>query len=375
LEKDSVMDIVNGEQANQMRLKMLQGHTCVECKSCYVMEKNGHESARIVFNKKYSHLKHHMIEQTNADGSIRTFQPSYLDLRLNNTCNLKCRTCDGRASSQLAQEEKKLFDNSFNLDRIPNKISRSRALEKVIGFVEQSNDIYFAGGEPLLMHEHFAILDHLIELNKTDVRLRYNTNFTLQSYKNRNILDIWQLFPNVALAASLDGHGAIFEYVRHGASWSDIEKNFLALKTKCPHVEFTVSSTISIFSAESVMELQKKWHQSGMLDIKYFKLNSVSTNDYFNLCSLLPHHKTYLSKKIDDHIDWLMSIGGIELASDWQMCKQTMWQHDKKYLSLMIASVNRARDIERKENFESLFPQFADLFDNNGAKTQFNFVR
>jgi MoaA/NifB/PqqE/SkfB family radical SAM enzyme len=374
LEKHSVMDIINSQQANQMRLKMLAGVPCRECHNCYTMERNGQESQRIITNKKYNHLKQDFAKQTNTDGSISTFKPLGLDLRLNNTCNLKCRTCDGRASSQIAYEEKKLFNDSTNLDRIPTRLSRSRVLDKVIGFLDHANTIYFAGGEPLLMHEHFAILEHLIRLGKTDVRLAYNTNFTLPRYKDKNIFDIWKLFDNVRLSASLDGHGAVFEYVRHGASWPEVEQNLLTLRQQCPHVQFQVFSTISVFSAESVMELQQKWHQSNMLDIRHFQLNPVSVNEFYSLCTLFAHHKTYLSKKIDNHVDWLMSVEAVQLAADWRTFQKTMWKHDKKYLSLMIASVNQARDIERKENFQSLFPQFADLFGTVDARSQFNFV-
>lgn len=371
LENHSVMDIVNGQQANAMRLKMLKSVPCSECHCCYVLEKNGQDSRRTVTNKRYHDLKQEFVAHTANDGSLLTFRPRTLDLRLNNTCNLKCRTCDGLSSSLLAYEEKKLYNNSINFDRIPTKRARSRTLSTLIRYVDDAEEISFAGGEPLLMQEHFAILEHLIDIGKTDVHLSYITNFTLSSYKGKNIFDIWKRFDTVNVSASLDGHGAVFEYVRHGASWPEIEKNFLALQHECPHVKFSVFSTISVFSAESVIELQQKWHQSNMLDIRHFQLNPVSINDFFSLSTLFPHHKTYLSKKIDDHVDWLTSVGATQLAIDWRTTQKSMWAHNKQYLSIMAAATNRARDIERKENFESVFPQFVDLFDTKDVKTHF----
>ena len=44
-------------------------------------------------------------------------------------------------------------------------------------------EIYFAGGEPMLMEEHYAILDLLLKHGKTDVKLRYATNFSQTVYK------------------------------------------------------------------------------------------------------------------------------------------------------------------------------------------------
>ena len=39
-----------------------------------------------------------------------------------------------------------------------------------------------------------------------------------------------------------------------------------------------------------------------------------------------------------------------------------MWAEDKSYVNQEFAWVNRARDIERQENFELVYPQFYDLF-------------
>ena len=48
-------------------------------------------------------------------------------------------------------------------------------LEPHLDHVEQ---IYFAGGEPLMMEEHYNILEELVRRKRFDVRLIYNTNFT-----------------------------------------------------------------------------------------------------------------------------------------------------------------------------------------------------
>jgi MoaA/NifB/PqqE/SkfB family radical SAM enzyme len=372
LEKHTMMEIINSKRANTMRLNMIHDQPCSECNNCYVKEKYSKNSRRIKTNKEYQHLRQDFINQTNEDGSLKLFKPLTLDIRLNNTCNLKCRTCDGQSSSQLAYEEKKLFNNLENYNRIPTKISRLDVLDKTIDYVHNANEIYFAGGEPLIMHEHYAMLDRLIDIGKTDTKLGYSTNFTLLTYKDFHVLDYWNRFSNVTLFASIDGHGPVFEYVRHGASWAMIEANLHALKKQCPHVEFYVNSTVSVFSAESVMELQQKWHTLGMLDIQKFKINPVSFNDYYSLSTLFPHHKRYLSKKINEHRAWLASVGNTMLATSWEKLQKTMWEENKGYLSLMIASVNQMRDVERSENFKSLFPQFSDLFDAENNSQQYN---
>ena len=60
-------------------------------------------------------------------------------------------------------------------------------LEPYFGVVEE---IYFAGGEPLLMEEHYRILNRLVDDGRTEeVTLKYNTNFSTMAYKKTNVLD------------------------------------------------------------------------------------------------------------------------------------------------------------------------------------------
>lgn len=365
LRNNGVIDIINSDQAKKMRLQMLSGQKCPECETCYLKEKYSVDSRRMNTNKNYAYLKDQLLEQTNSDGSLKIFQPISLDIRLNNICNLKCRTCNGESSSQLAQEEKTLFNNNQAYEKIPSKKLRNGVLNKVIDYFNHAEEINFNGGEPLIMQEHYEILDRLIEIRKTDTKIFYNTNFTNLKFKNKNILQYWKKFSNVIVSASLDGHGPVFEYVRHGALWTDIEKNLDSLKKECPHVNFLVSSTISIFSAESVMELQKKWHESGTLNIDKFKINAVSSNDYFSLQTLFDHHKKYLAEKINAHCNWLVTVGEINLEKSWRNLQKMMLEENKSYKSLMIAPINKARDLARNETFELIYPQYADLFQNS----------
>lgn len=359
--EQNIDQIINSDRAKKMRLNMLSNRKCAECQTCYNFEKNKIESMRMRHNKKWKHLMPSLLEKTNADGSIDDFEFKYLDLRLNNICNLKCRTCSGAFSSQLAQEEKQIFSNTENFDRIPTKDQRTKVLEKVIEYIDSAEKIYFAGGEPLIMSEHYEILDRLVELGKFDMEIYYNTNFTTLDFKGKNVLDYWKKFNNIKIGASIDGYGEVFEYVRHGAKFDQIETNLELLKKHCPDVNFTVFSTISFLSAESVMELQKVWHESGKVDINKFFLNSIIGGDHFSLQILSNAHKNRLTDLIDLHCEWLSTIGAWNLKDSWQVQKKLMWSADKNYVYPEFLKVNRARDIARQTNFESVYPHFHDM--------------
>jgi MoaA/NifB/PqqE/SkfB family radical SAM enzyme len=361
LKTQNLDDIANGPRMNQLRMNMLTGCPSQECSKCYELEKNKFQSQRQTENQRWSHLRDKLIDQTNDNGSLKEFNPVYLDLRFNNICNLKCRTCSGHYSSQIAHEEKKLFNNSQNVDTILTTKQRNHIFNKTVKAVDTAKRIYFAGGEPLLMKEHYDILDHLIQTGNTDLEIFYNTNFTTLQYKDKNVLEYWKNFSNITIGASIDGYGSVFEYVRHGAIWKNIEQNLQDLKQHCPTINFTVESTMSLISTESVMELQKNWHTQGKLNIDKFFIKPM-IGSYLSLQMLRPWHKTELNKKIDDHCNWLNSINAVSLHNKWMDLKKFMFENDLTYVINQYSAVNSARDLERGENFKSVFPQYHDLF-------------
>jgi sulfatase maturation enzyme AslB (radical SAM superfamily) len=77
-------------------------------------------------------------------------------------------------------------------------------MQEHIPYLEQ---IYFAGGEPLIMEEHYRILKELVKREMFNVKLIYNTNFSRLNLKDEDVLDYWKLFNNVSIGASLDAMG------------------------------------------------------------------------------------------------------------------------------------------------------------------------
>ena len=106
------------------------------------------------------------------------------------------------------------------IDRCERNVKLWKELEPHFPSVQE---IYFAGGEPLVMEEHYRILNRLVEMNRAhEVTIKYNTNFTNLQYKKTNVLDLWLLFKKVEVGASLDAYGERAEYIRSGCNWDDI---------------------------------------------------------------------------------------------------------------------------------------------------------
>ena len=356
IKKESISSIMNGAAVQKLRSNMLAEQRSPECEFCYNRENHNLPSPRISHNKKYSHLKN-----LSASAVVNDFAPAFLDIRLNNICNLKCRMCSSYYSSAIAQEESEVFGKSV-VRKSTTMINRQRRqyLPDILTYIPAVTHIYFAGGEPLLAPEHYQIVDSVIEQNKTDVILSYNTNLTTLKFRDRNVLDIWNNFKQISLGVSIDAEGVVAEYVRHGCEWKIVESNLFAVKTHCPHIEITIASTLGFMNVTSLIALQQRWYQQGIVLLSQFSVNLMTSPTHLTVRVLPEYHKQRLEQVIQSHIKWCNDIDQ-SLSAKWQRVIEYMWsQDDSNHLS-EFRRLTGILDQHRKESFSDVFPEFNDL--------------
>jgi radical SAM protein with 4Fe4S-binding SPASM domain len=358
IEKQSIDEIAKSRPFNQLRANMLNGQRSKECIRCYNQEDNNLRSARIGHNDAWSEINAKDLDPT---GFISSFNPVYLDIRLNNICNLKCRMCSGYFSSAIAQEEIELFNNNQHVQLSLRLPQRKTALVDILKYLPNCEKIYFAGGEPLLSSEHYDILDALINCGNTNLEIIYNTNFTHLKYRDRNVLDLWKRFSNITVGASLDAHGAVAEYIRHGTVWTNIESNLKSTQKYCPHVRLTITSAVGFLNIVSLIELQKIWHQSGLLDISKFSLSTMISPAHLTVATLPLSHKNRLSVNINDHIMWCNENGATTLATQWADVLNYMLAQDNSYYLNEFKRLTNIMDAHRKESLAIVLPEYKDL--------------
>ena len=84
---------------------------------------------------------------------------TFLDFRFGNKCNFKCRMCGHDLSTAWYSETKKEYPG----DKFPKpKTIYTDIYDQLIPYFDSVEEIYFAGGEPLLYPEHYKILDHFL---------------------------------------------------------------------------------------------------------------------------------------------------------------------------------------------------------------------
>ena len=181
--KDDISTIFNNDKYKSARKQFLSNTCPKECKkACYDVEELGGESNRQQVNKRFDNLAN-LQKYTKDDGSIAN-TPIYLDIRFGNKCNFKCRICGPYASSAWFKDSNKINDFKHYPRQLQDYYTDSPDFWAYLDKIKNSlKHFYFAGGEPLIMEGHYKLLNWLIDNNKTDVELTYNTNLSTLTYK------------------------------------------------------------------------------------------------------------------------------------------------------------------------------------------------
>jgi radical SAM protein with 4Fe4S-binding SPASM domain len=367
LRKNTMKEVWNQEPYKLMRRNMLEGKTCKECSKCYEQEEHGAFSLRNDSNRNYGHLINE-VEQTLPDGTNPEFKIRYWDVRFSNLCNFSCRSCGPIFSSNWYNDHVKLYN------RKPDVLGREMArveytagdedsmLEQMLPHIPYLEQVYFAGGEPLIMKEHYFMLEKLIEYGKTDVRIQYNTNFSELRFKDKHVFDYWKHFKNVSVGASLDASGERAELMRKGTIWSQTVENRQRMIQEVPHVDFYVSSTVSAMNVLHVLDFHKEWTELGLIQAKDWNINLCQSPEWYRP-NIFPDwfKEKHIKPKYEDHIAWLESQDTLQRATN-----------GFKSLLSFIMSDSNSRDIEIHEqeyNFAKGigWPSWEDF--NSGKRT------
>ena len=344
-----------------MRTNMLEEKPCKECTKCYEQEQSGFVSMRNSSNKNFGHLIP-IVDETKPDGAFEDFKLRYYDIRFTNLCNMSCRTCGGWFSSSWYQEETELFGPRNYPSIMYAGRTETDMWEQMVPHIPYLEQIYFAGGEPLIMEEHYRILKELVKREMFGVRLQYNTNFSRLNLKAENVLDYWKLFKSVSIGASLDAMGPRAEYIRKGTKWDQIVRNREQMLQVTPRTDFYVSSTVSIYNVLHVMDFHKDWVERGLIKAQDWNINILQGPDRDRIDVLPAYYKDQVKEKINEHINWLSTRDPLNRAtSGYKAILNFLDQEDNSHLLKDFFEVNDKLDTYRREKFETVFPEYADL--------------
>jgi hypothetical protein len=219
LKELSLEDAFNSPQMKELRKDMMEGRRNKVCDVCYKKEDSTGTSPRFNFNENTLWK----LPEIKEDFSVDT-QFQHIDIRFSNLCNFKCRMCNHDFSSNWYEDNEKI---SPGYTKGKTKVMRvsDTIVEDLIPHLNNVKSFYFAGGEPLMMPEHYRVLKHLYDTmpvieqhwgSKRNLSIHYNTNLSVIKYDEQDLVDLWKGFDRVFLSISCDGVGEVGEYQRVG---------------------------------------------------------------------------------------------------------------------------------------------------------------
>jgi len=217
---------------------MLAGEVLPECAVCNDQLLNT-DVYRSYFNHMFGHKWPEVVAHTDSSGAT-SLRPISWDYRFSNLCNFKCRMCGDMLSSSWESEQRQ--HDLVDLTQPKNRWMQPAIREQITRFqdtqIEQEfsaaveahsiEEVYWVGGEPLMYEQHWRYMRRIIELGDGGrLYARYNTNLSRTRYMGCDLYsDILAHVRDWQICASLDGTGAVGEWIRTGLDYGAWRRNF-----------------------------------------------------------------------------------------------------------------------------------------------------
>jgi len=298
----------NSTYMKNVRLQMMNGEEPPSCKKCYVEERAGHNSKRQWETKYWSERisVEQLMADTAADGSIPP-KVSYIDLRFGTKCQLACVMCSPHDSSGWIKEWQAVYPqlenkslketwqwnnkgsingSSYNWHK-NNPVFWDQFYEQI----PHMQQLYFAGGESLIIEEHYAILEEVIRQGHAkNLEIRYNSNGV--EWRD-DLFDLWKHFKIVRYHYSVDSIGEMNEYIRYPSKWERTNEVFHILdKETSDNVEVTIACAVQALNIYYLPDFLKWKLTQGFKKVNMFPFGAGGINYHF------VYHPPHLNVKV-----------------------------------------------------------------------------
>ena len=281
-------DIQNSNNMKALRQDFLAGRQPPTCRKCWNEEAAGRTSKRMHTLDRLKSIVKDQQWTTNAKPLM------FLDLKLGNICNLKCRICGSWSSSQFATEEinhtiPEQRKNTFAYQMLKAGAwprENTQFWQQIDQCLTDIRYLEFTGGEPFLIDQHFEMLQGMVNRGiANQVEIHYNTNGTVYPEQAK---DIWKHFKTVEIAFSIDDVGSRFEYQRSNAVWNDVCQNldkFKDLKEIYSNIVLQVCTTVNVFNVRYLDQVAR-WIDSNQKSFNFVYWNMMHDAPYFSIACL-----------------------------------------------------------------------------------------
>ena len=334
LSKVTPLEAFNNSYMQNVRKTMISGKIPASCTKCFEEESNGMTSKRLWetydWEQQGFDLKE-FINETTEDGKVPPVI-RYLDLRLGHTCNLKCVMCSPHDSSRWIPDYEKLVRKTNNIQILKQmdwdkKSFNNYWYEKpefwndIFDQIPNVRQLYFAGGEPLMIKEHKLYLEEIIKRGyNTQISLRYNSNGIFVSDE---IIDIWKQFKSVRYAFSIDAFNEKNHYIRYPTNWDDIEHSLDILDNTPENINISIACAVQALNIKHITEFAK-WKISK----KYKKINQYKSHGYEIGGGIISLHMLYIPTYLGSRI--LPKEDKDQIKEQFEEFRQWLWDNHRQ---------------------------------------------
>jgi sulfatase maturation enzyme AslB (radical SAM superfamily) len=373
---------------------MLEGNIPVSCSKCFKEESQGVASKRIWETGTWMEEGidiEDLLTNTQKDGTIPD-RLVYLDLRLGHTCNLKCVMCSPHDSSQWVGDHKKIYP-LFQHNAIKQQMAWDRKdfnnfwhenpdfWKEMYAQIPNLKQVYFAGGEPLMIKEHKMFLEEIIRQGYADkILVRYNTNGLLV---DEDIIDLWTKFKKVKVGFSIDAFSDRNYYIRYPSDWATIEKNLHRLDNTPDNIHVSIATAIQILNIKHLPDFARWKIQQNFKKVNFdnvtggiqagggiINMHLLYIPTFLSIRCLPPEDKAEVRRKFAEFANWLYANyrQDRDFWKDnpygwkrWQAVLDFMDAEDHTHLLPAFEEYISKLDKLRNTNFKSVFPELAHL--------------
>jgi sulfatase maturation enzyme AslB (radical SAM superfamily) len=214
----TVEEIFHSQFMKDLRNQFRNGEKPTACSTCWTDENNGYRSKRIIYNEDIK-------RPVKIDWYQEPDDVSEMQLIINNSCNLKCRSCTPSHSTQWQIEIKKLTgDTGYRMPFNQSGEELGKLWTSRHNWYKNLTRLEVVGGEPFYVKQWHQIFNELIDCGYSkNIDLTMTTNATLL-YEDL-IIQLSNNFKSVSIGLSIDGDGSTYDYLRHPAKWDNVYEN------------------------------------------------------------------------------------------------------------------------------------------------------
>lgn len=357
LTKTNLQVVYKSHYMQQLRQQFRAGDKPATCQRCWDEEDAGRTSKRMHTQVRLKELYSQVDWQNDTPDQLW-----FIDLKLGNICNLKCRICGSWSSSKWAAEE---------MDYLPAGADKKKHIaytwlkagkwpEESPGFWDNLKALLpnikyfeFTGGEPWLIQEHFDLLQYAVDQNYSkNIDIHYNTNGTQTPLPH---VPQWNQFGRVDIAFSIDNVGERFEYERFGAKWDEVNLNIdrthFAKKDMCSNITTQLCFTINIQNVYYLDELLA-WADTKGFGSVYF--NMLHSPNHMSIQYMTPSAQELVLNKLKTKF-WTTDRYQQEINRVIKFIELGPGSDGQEFLRQM-----QQTDAYRKQKFQDTHPEIAE---------------